>query len=297
MAQMLPFAIIVIGSSLYLLLNFSTFKPEVELKGKNVVITGASSGIGEELAYQYAKYKANIIITARREKELNKVAEKCRQLGANKVEIVLADMSKVSDRDHLLKETEKHFGKNLDYLILNHAIFPMRLWIGGAENMTFLHQTMDINFVSYIDLSTRAVPLLQKNHGHIGVVSAGCAKFSCPRLAVYSASKAALHGFYSAWRQELRYREIPVSITLCVLGLIDTETAMVQAKNLKINGLISPETMAGSATESAAAIVENVALKRYEMYFPKFITLTSALHTVFGSYIDDFGAKQFLNNN
>ncbi|GAB6023699.1 hypothetical protein CHUAL_008460 [Chamberlinius hualienensis] len=294
MARMLPFAVVIIASSLYLLLTYSNFNPEEALKGKNVVVTGASSGIGEQLAYQYAKAKANILLTARREKELNKVAEKCRKLGATKVEIVMADMSEVADRDRLLKETEKHFGKNLDYLILNHAIFPMRFWTGGKDNMTFLQKSFQINFESYVDLATRSLSSLQKNEGHIGIVSAGCAKFSCPRLSTYAASKAALHGFFSAWRQELRFKSIPVSITLCVLGLIDTEASMSQVEGNA--GVIAPDTLAESADSTAAAIIESVAQKRYEMYFPKFISIFITLNNFLGEAFENFGAKQFLTN-
>ncbi|GAB6023698.1 hypothetical protein CHUAL_008459 [Chamberlinius hualienensis] len=293
MARMLAFVVVILASSLYLLLSYSNFKPEEALRGKNVVVTGGSSGIGEQLAYQYAKAKANIIITARRERELNKVAEKCRQLGATKVNIVVADMSIVADRDRLLKETEKHFGKNLDYLILNHAIFPTSFFTGGADEMKFLNHHLEINFASYVDLATRSVSLLEKNEGHIGIVNAVCFKMSCPKLATHAASKGALYGFFTAWRQELRYRNIPVSITMCILSLIDTEEAMKQIKGTEV--LIKPHNVAVSADSAATAIIESVALKRYEMYFPKYMLFLFTLREFFVKPFDDISSSQFLS--
>lgn len=294
MAQTLPFVIFILASGIYILFMRSNFVAEEAITGKNIVVTGASTGIGEQLAYQYAKLKANLLITARREKQLQDVANKCKQLGAAKVEIVLADMSRAEDRLHLIQETEKHFGNKLDYLILNHAIFPMRLWTGSNENMTFLQHTLDTNFISFVDLASKSVDLLKNNKGHIGVVSAGCAKFGCPKLGSYSASKAALHGFFSAWRQELRVKEIPVSITLCVLGLIDTETAMSQSRG--VNAPISPETLAASAVDTADAVIESVALKEYEMFYPRHVWYFTKLHTIFTTTIENFCGDSFLSD-
>lgn len=76
------------------------FDPET-LRGKKVVICGASTGIGEELAYQYAKLGAQLLLVARREEELKKVVARCGDLGAQTANYVVADLSSLEAAKHL----------------------------------------------------------------------------------------------------------------------------------------------------------------------------------------------------
>ena len=71
------------------------------LRGKKVVICGASTGIGEELAYQYAKLGAQLLLVARREEELKKVVALCGELGAQTANYVVADLSSLEAAKYL----------------------------------------------------------------------------------------------------------------------------------------------------------------------------------------------------
>ena len=77
-----------------------SFDPE-SLRGKKVVICGASTGIGEELAYQYAKFGAQVLLVARREAVLQKVVARCGELGAQTASYVVADLSSLEGAKHL----------------------------------------------------------------------------------------------------------------------------------------------------------------------------------------------------
>ena len=77
-----------------------TFDPK-SLRGKKVVICGASTGIGEELAYQYAKFGAQVLLVARREEELQKVVSKCGKLGAESANYIVADLSSLEGARYL----------------------------------------------------------------------------------------------------------------------------------------------------------------------------------------------------
>ena len=88
-----------------------SFDPE-SLRGKKVVICGASTGIGEELAYQYAKLGAQLLLVARREAELQKVVARCGELGAQTANYVVADLSSLEGAKHLAAVSMK-------YLVLN----------------------------------------------------------------------------------------------------------------------------------------------------------------------------------
>ncbi|MFS7910133.1 putative 11-beta-hydroxysteroid dehydrogenase [Helianthus anomalus] len=98
--------------SVYRLLRFcirSVF-PE-NLAGKVVLITGASAGIGEHLAYEYAKHGARLALVARKEKLLGVVAEKAKELGSPDAIVIKADVSKLEDCKRFVDETINHFGK------------------------------------------------------------------------------------------------------------------------------------------------------------------------------------------
>ena len=83
-----------------------SFNPE-SLKGKKVVICGASTGIGEELAYQYAKFGAQLLLVARREAELQKVVKRCGELGAESANYVVADLSSLEGAKKLAAVSRK----------------------------------------------------------------------------------------------------------------------------------------------------------------------------------------------
>nr|KAJ0227984.1 hypothetical protein LSAT_V11C100012500 [Lactuca sativa] len=98
--------------SLFRVLRFCirSVSPE-KLAGKVVLITGASSGIGEHLAYEYAKHGSSLALVARREDLLAAVAGKAKELGAPEVIVIKADVSKLQDCKRLVDETINHFRK------------------------------------------------------------------------------------------------------------------------------------------------------------------------------------------
>ncbi|XP_042669072.1 hydroxysteroid 11-beta-dehydrogenase 1-like protein isoform X1 [Centrocercus urophasianus] len=229
--KMKPFGkVLCAAGSLAVLLAFfwrDTFQPE-QLSGARVLLTGASTGIGEQMAYHYATFGAEIVLTARREAVLQEVVEKCLSLGAKKAFYIPADMSSPSEPDRVLRFAVQKLG-GLDYLVLNHiGISPFQMWGGDVEHSRWL---MEVNFFSYVALATAALPTLEKNHGSVVVVSSLTGKIPTPFTTSYSATKFALDGFFSSLRHELMMQERNVSITLCILGLIDTATALEKTRS------------------------------------------------------------------
>uniref|UniRef100_A0A8C5JRC0 11-beta-hydroxysteroid dehydrogenase 1 n=1 Tax=Junco hyemalis TaxID=40217 RepID=A0A8C5JRC0_JUNHY len=192
---------------------------EEMLRGKRVIVTGASSGIGEQMAYHLARMEAHLLLTARTEAKLQKVVERCLELGAASARYISGSMASPSLPEEVLREAENTWG-GLDMLILNHI---------GQSGFTFfsgdvghVRSLMETNFVSYVALATAALPLLRESEGSIVVVSSIAGKIAGPFTAPYSATKFALDGFFSSLRQELIIDKINVSITLCILGYINT---------------------------------------------------------------------------
>ncbi|XP_075378127.1 11-beta-hydroxysteroid dehydrogenase 1-like isoform X1 [Mycteria americana] len=194
------------------------FKPEM-LKGKRVIVTGASTGIGEQMAYHLARMGSHILITARTEAKLQKVVERCLELGAASARYVSGTMEDMAFAEHVVKEAETSLG-GLDMLILNHIGTSYFGYFNG--DVGHVRKLLEINFLSYVAMTTSALPMLKESEGSIVVVSSMAGKVGFPFTVAYSATKFALDGFFSSLRQEFNIQSINVSITLCILGFIDT---------------------------------------------------------------------------
>ncbi|XP_056112307.1 hydroxysteroid 11-beta-dehydrogenase 1-like protein [Rhinichthys klamathensis goyatoka] len=231
---------------------------EESLKGARVLVTGASTGIGEQLAYQYARLGAQLVITARRGNVLEEVVRKCQEMGAQKAFFIPADMASPSDAERVVQYAIEQLG-GLDFLVLNHiGPSPYSMWNGDVEHTRWLLQ---VNFLSYLQMAQKALPTLEKSKGSIVVVSSLLGKMCSPFALPYAATKFALNGFFGGLQHELAMQKSNVSITICILGLIDTDSAME-----KIKGYIN---MTGyPAHESARHIIEAGASRQPEAFYP-----------------------------
>ncbi|XP_060594508.1 hydroxysteroid 11-beta-dehydrogenase 1-like protein [Ruditapes philippinarum] len=245
------------------------FNPET-VKGKNVFITGASTGIGEQLAYHYAKLGANIVITARRERRLKEVIEKCRELGNKEqtYDYIVADMLDLNSTGNVIQTVVNKLGGRLDYLVLNHIILlDLGVWTGSQHNLSLIDKVINVNFQSYVYLASHSLPHLEESKGSIVVVSSFAGKFGQPFVSIYSASKFALDGFFGGLRQELKLRNCDISITVCVLGFIGTENAISQLESYKQNLLLKLVT-AASPSDTALQIIRGGAKRVRQIYYP-----------------------------
>jgi len=253
------------------------------LPGKVVIITGSSSGIGEELAYQYAKYHTNLVLVARREKELQIVGDKAKQLGAKQVLVIPADMSNGQSCEDIIYRTVKTFGR-IDILLINHAAFDDQLFI-HYDNITSLdsmiHQ-FKVNVMGNAYMTRAALPYLENTEGHIAVVSSGSAKIAAPFHIGYVTSKKALHGFYDTLRHELHLLKSKVTIGILVLGMIATPEVI---KDAKLRPLAMP--VPACAYEMICAIQT----RWEESYVPKWIGPWTAI-----TYIHPWISETTMNN-
>ncbi|KAM5193743.1 hydroxysteroid 11-beta-dehydrogenase 1-like protein [Mantella aurantiaca] len=237
-----------------------TFDPG-SLANARVIVTGASTGIGEEIAYHYARAGAHLLLTARREDALLKVKAKCLELGAKSVSLALADMASSEAREKVMEQAITALG-GLDYLVLNHiGSSPFQMWEGDINHTRWL---MEVNFLSYVHLATMALPHLTESKGSIVVLSSLTGKVATPFTTSYGATKFALDGFFGSLRHELAIKNVHVSITMCILGLIDTKSAMEKVKD-KISMPAYP------AQDAALAVVSAGASRVWEMYYPWYV--------------------------
>ncbi|MCO5550472.1 hypothetical protein L7F22_003959 [Adiantum nelumboides] len=192
------------------------------VRGKVVLITGASSGIGEQLAYQYSKKGAVLVLVARRESRLRVVADRCIKRGAMDVRAISADISKGEDCRRFIEETVNHYGR-LDHLV-NNAGLTHSFLIEDAQDSNPLHQIMDIDFWGYIYPTFYSLPHLKRSRGKIIVNASVVAWLPFPRMATYNAAKAAVFNFFDTLRIELG--SSIGGITIVTAGWIESEMTM-----------------------------------------------------------------------
>ncbi|KAI4343584.1 hypothetical protein L6164_010918 [Bauhinia variegata] len=187
--------------------------------GKVVLITGASSGIGENLAYEYARRGARLALVARREDRLLAVLDHARRLGSPDAIMIIADVSKVDDCERFIHHTLNHFGQ-LDHLVNNAGILQCKLFQDMSPKLSDLAPILDVNFWGSVYATHFAIPHLRKSRGKIVVISSAATWLPTPKMSFYNASKAALSNFFATLRAEFGS---DIGITIVTPGIIESE--------------------------------------------------------------------------
>ncbi len=183
----------------------------MNFKNKIVLITGASSGIGECLVYAFIKEGAKVILSARKIDDLERVKNNCADKKSNCFPFTL-DLMKTENVDVFVKNIINKIGQ-IDILI-NNAGLSQRSLI-SETNLEIDRKLMEVNYFGTIALTKAVLPYMLKNkNGHILATSSLVGKFGFPLRASYSASKHALHGFFETLLAENYHNNIKVSLII-----------------------------------------------------------------------------------
>ncbi len=201
---------------------------------RTVFITGASSGIGEYLAYAHARRGDHIGLFARRKDKLEKIATACRALGTT-CEIFPGDVTDENDVKQSIQSFHDRHGR-LDIIYANAGIGSIDpIWKGESEDVLKL---IKVNISGVIHTVYAAVPLMMKRQsGTVVVISSVAAFRGLPRHASYSGSKAAVRTMVDGWRYDLT----PNNIHIMTIHPGFIKTPMV-AKNTFMPFLMNVET-------------------------------------------------------
>lgn len=173
------------------LVNRPLIKP-IELAGKRILLTGASSGIGEAAAEQFAREGATVVVVARRQELLDALAERITRAGGDAMAIA-CDVSDMDAVDALVADVEKRLG-GVDILINNAGRSIRRPLAESLERWHDVERTMVLNYYAPLRLIRGLAPgMIERGDGHIINVSTwGVLSEASPLFSVYNASKAAL---------------------------------------------------------------------------------------------------------
>ena len=179
-----------------------------KLSNKVIWITGASSGIGEALAIELSRQNNQLILSARREKELNRVRSFCKnQQDVKTLRLDLADTD-----SHMEKTTAaiEKFG-HIDLLINNGGISQRALIINSDLEVD--RRVMEVNYFGTISLTRALLPhFVERKSGHVSVVTSAVGILTTKFRSGYSVSKHALHGFFDTLRIEHYTDNLDVTI-------------------------------------------------------------------------------------
>lgn len=212
----------------------------MDYKGKVVWITGASSGIGEHLAYALAEQGAKLILSSRNEKELQRVKNNCHK--DSDILLIPLDVSEFATIPPNVETVWSHYGK-IDTLI-NNAGISQRALIKDTT-LEVDQKIMNINYLGTVAMTKAVLPgMLKQGFGQIVVISSVMGKVGVPYRSAYAASKHALHGFFDCLRAEVAKDNIQV--TMILPGYVRTNVTINALRgDGSQNSTMAPETAKG----------------------------------------------------
>mgnify|MGYP001813759272 FL=1 len=172
-------------------------------------ISGASSGIGEALACALARKGAIPVLSARREAELERVRDRCLELGAPKALVLPLDVTDTDAMAPAIAAVRARFGR-IDTLINNAGISQRSLCVD--TDMAVYRRLFEVDVIGQIALTKAVLPaMLAQGSGHIAVMASVAGKVGAPYRTGYCAAKHAMMGFFDALRAEVAKKGIRVT--------------------------------------------------------------------------------------
>ncbi len=209
-----------------------------KIKDQVIWVTGASSGIGEAIAYELSGEGAKLIISARRAEELERVKKACAD--PSKVRVLPLDLADSASLTAKAKEASSFFG-HIDILINSGGISQRDRAINTSMDVD--RKIMEVNYFGSVALSKALLPeMVQRKTGHQVIISSATGIIGSPLRTGYAASKHALHGFYDSLRAE--HHKDNIQVTIVCPGYIKT--------NISINALMGDGSNQNKMDEAQA---------------------------------------------
>ena len=181
----------------------------INLKGKVVLITGASSGFGEDAAHLFAAEGVSVVLAARRVDRMQAQVKRIQAKGGEAMATPV-DVTNHADIQNMVKSVLENYGQ-ID-ILFNNAGFGRLDWLENLEQTRDIETQIAVNLTGLIEVTHAVLPhMLERNSGHIINMSSVAGWLAAPTYSVYSATKFGVRGFTDALRREVKHRGIHVS--------------------------------------------------------------------------------------
>jgi len=261
-----------------------------------IILTGASSGIGLELALQLAVQKAWLVLASRNAKKLEELAKICIERGGRAI-VVPTDVANEEQCQQLIEKTVAEYGR-IDTLI-NNAGYSIGGRFGDHSDLDSFRSVMDVNLMGSVYCTFYALPYLKKNGGRIVGVSSILGKAAVWGHPAYSASKFAMWGFFDNLRLELAGSA--VTVTMIYPGMTATDFAgnVVQPDGSSLGEegrkIYNEKTM--TASECARHIIKATARRKREIVLTGQGKLAVFMNRFFPKLLDRIAVRLHKKRN
>lgn len=259
------------------------------MKDKVVIITGASSGIGESLAYEFARKGSNVVIGARNQERLAEVAERIKKEGGNVV-FAETDVTVENDCRNLVLTAIENFGR-LDILI-NNAGISMRAVLEDTD-LKVIKRLMDVNFWGTVYCTKYALPYILEKQGSIVGVSSIAGIIGLPARTGYSASKFAMNGFLQSLRTENIKKKLHVLVAYPGFTASNIRTTSLSATGTCQGESPRDEGSMMSSEEVARHIFNAIKKRKNKIVLTSQGKLVSVISKLFPKILDDMVYNNF----
>jgi uncharacterized protein len=258
-----------------------------QLKGKNIVITGASGGIGAEIAKLCAKSGANLVLIARSIEKLKQLQMELQQKHQVRVEVYQLDVSNTDK----VKEVFTTIFTEIDEvdILVNNAGFGV-FREAHAATMDEIKGMFDVNVVGLMACTSMVLPKMrERRFGHIINIASQAGKIATPKSSVYSATKHAVLGYTNSLRMELSDFNVlvtsvnPGPIATNFFNIADEKGTYV--KNVQ-KFMLQPEYV-------ARKVVDSMLTKTREINLPRWMNMGSVVYVLFPRLFERIGKKAF----
>jgi short-subunit dehydrogenase len=253
-----------------------------------IIITGASSGIGEATAKLFASNGYRVVLAARRIEQLNDLAQAIRLKGGRAL-VVLTDITKNDQIENLVSQTLDHFGQ-ID-ILLNNAGLGRLEWLEKLDPIFDIEYQVKVNLIGMIQMTRAVLPfMIERKQGHIINIGSIAGLIATPTYSVYAASKYGVRGFTEALRREVSIHEIKV--TGIYPGGVATEFGDKAGINRKTK-ISTPGFLKLTAADVAKTVYRVVQKPYRAVIIPGLMRPTVWLSVIFPGVVDRIIERRF----
>jgi uncharacterized protein len=246
-----------------------------------ILITGASSGIGEAAARRFCKGGYRVVLAARRLDRLSSLAEELESEGGQAF-AVRTDVAQLKDIESLVSTAMHHYGQ-IDVLF-NNAGYGKLAWLNDLDPVSDIHNQIQVNQLGVIQTTRAVLPhMIACRRGHIINMSSMAGFIATPTYSIYAASKFALRGFSEALRREVGVYGIHVSV-ICPGGVATEFKSHTGAQ--RKTGMTTPGWLRLTPERVADAVWKVVQRPRRTVLLPWVYNLAVTVNTMFPGLVD-----------